>query len=91
MGNYDENDYNVDDDITTDDIDDDHNDYKDNDDGAVRRDLRCWRWPRSIIHMLQNKLCFHNQIKQKLFSHLTLRWYFRKKNYPRKGAACRKI
>ena len=36
------NDYNVDDDITTDDIDDDHNDYNDNDDGAVRRDLRCW-------------------------------------------------
>ena len=64
MGNYDENDYNVDDDITTDDIDDDHNDYKDNDDGAVRRDLRCWRWPRSIIHMLQNKLCFHNQINK---------------------------
>ena len=52
MGNYDENDYNVDDDITTDDIDDDHNDYNDNDDGAVRRDLRCWWWPRSIIHML---------------------------------------
>lgn len=43
MGNYDENDYNVDDDITTDDIDDDHNDYNDNDDGAVRRDLKCWR------------------------------------------------
>lgn len=42
MGNYDENDYNDDDDIIIDDIDDDYNDYNDNDDGVVCCDLRCW-------------------------------------------------
>ena len=42
MGNYDKDDYNDGDDITTNDNNDDHNDCNDDDNGAVRRDLRCW-------------------------------------------------